>query len=158
MSSFKDYNNQDVVPTSEAMQKQIAFYHDKDIDMLKLGCFFTKPGRHLLMENYIYSRKEIRTVLEKFEKMLLVVHQSFLHAKQLLMKRLFESLQTYANLLLGLLPDNSIPTQCVNPCLPVIIRVGISIQKRVHSRLDKTTPAVLNTWSCPISNEQDQNV
>ena len=42
MSSFKDflrwYNNKDIVPTLEAMQKMIAFYHDKDIDMLKLGC------------------------------------------------------------------------------------------------------------------------
>ena len=42
MSSFKDflrrYNNKDVVPTLEAMQRMIAFHHDKDIDMLKLGC------------------------------------------------------------------------------------------------------------------------
>ena len=42
MSSFKDFlrrcNNKDVVPTLEAMQKMNAFYHDKDIDMLKLGC------------------------------------------------------------------------------------------------------------------------
>ena len=42
MSSFKDFlrwsNNKDVVPTLEAMQKLIAIYHDKDIDMLKLGC------------------------------------------------------------------------------------------------------------------------
>ena len=42
MSSFKDflrwYNKKDVVPTLEAMQKTIAFYHDKDTDMLKLDC------------------------------------------------------------------------------------------------------------------------
>ena len=42
MSSFKDvlrwYNYKDVVQTLEAMQKMIVFYHDKDIDMLKLGC------------------------------------------------------------------------------------------------------------------------
>ena len=42
MSSFRDflrwYKNKDVVPTLEAMQKMIAFYHDKDIHMLKLGC------------------------------------------------------------------------------------------------------------------------
>ena len=42
MSSFKDllrwYNNKDVVPTLEAMQKMIASYHDKDVVMLKLGC------------------------------------------------------------------------------------------------------------------------
>ena len=40
MSSFKDflrwYNNKDV--PMETMQKLIAFYHDKDIDMLKFGC------------------------------------------------------------------------------------------------------------------------
>ena len=42
MSSFKDslswYNKKDVVPTLEAMQKTIAFCHDKDTDTLKLGC------------------------------------------------------------------------------------------------------------------------
>ena len=42
MSSFKDflrcYDNKNVVPTLEAMQKMIVFYHDRDIDMLMLGC------------------------------------------------------------------------------------------------------------------------
>ena len=42
MRSFKEffrwYNNKDVVPTLEAMQKKIDFNHDKDIDMLKRGC------------------------------------------------------------------------------------------------------------------------
>ena len=42
MKSFKDflmwYNNKDVVPTLEAMRKMIEFYHQKEIDMLKLGC------------------------------------------------------------------------------------------------------------------------
>ena len=42
MQSFKDflrwYNNKDVVPTLDAMKKRIHFYHEKGIDMLKLGC------------------------------------------------------------------------------------------------------------------------
>ena len=42
MSTFRDfvkwYNNKDVVPTIEAMQKMMEFYHNKGIDMLKLGC------------------------------------------------------------------------------------------------------------------------
>ena len=42
MCIFKDflrwYNNKDVVPTLEAMQKMLFFYHKKGIDMLKLGC------------------------------------------------------------------------------------------------------------------------
>ena len=41
MEPFKDflmwYNNKDV-PTLEAMQKMIEFYHQKEINMLKLGC------------------------------------------------------------------------------------------------------------------------
>ena len=56
------------------------------------------------------------------------------------------------------MPANYIPTRCVNPCLPIFIRVGISIQKRVDSHLDKRRPAALKMWSCPISKEQDQNV
>ena len=74
------------------------------------------------------------------------------------MKLLFEKQQTYANLLLGLMLANYTPTRCVNPCRPVFIRVGISIQKRVDSYLDKTGPAALKKWSCLISNEQHQNV
>ena len=87
-----------------------------------------------------------------------MVHLSFLHAKQLLMKLLFESLQIYANPLLEMMPANYIPTRCVNPCPAVFIRVEISIQKRVDSHLDKARPSALKIWSCPISNEQDQNV
>ena len=38
MSSFKDflrwYSNEDVVPTIEAMQKTIVFYHYKDIELI----------------------------------------------------------------------------------------------------------------------------
>ena len=42
MQCFSDflkwYNNKDVVPTLDAMQKMIEFYHNKAMDMLKLGC------------------------------------------------------------------------------------------------------------------------
>ena len=71
------------------------------------------------------------------------------------MKLLFESLQTYATLLLALMPANYTPTRCVNPSLPVSIRVGISIQKPVDSHLDKTRAVALKIWSCTIFNEQE---
>ena len=42
LCTFKDflrwYNNKDVVSTLEAMQKMLAFYHKKGIDILKLAC------------------------------------------------------------------------------------------------------------------------
>ena len=57
---------------------------------------------------------------------MLMVHVSFLHVKQLLMELFFENQQTYATLLLGLMPAIYIPTRCVNLCLPVFLRVGTS--------------------------------
>ena len=42
LKSFKDfllwYNNKDAVPTLEATQKLIEFYHQKEIDIIKSGC------------------------------------------------------------------------------------------------------------------------
>ena len=97
--------------------------------MLKFGCTFPNLANICLHKStdakfYPFSEGD-KNLLQKFERMLLVVHLSFLHAKQLLMKLLFESLETYANLLLGLMAANYIPTRRVNPCLPVFIRVGI---------------------------------
>ena len=62
------------------------------------------------------------------------------------MKLLSESLQTYANLLLGLIPANYTPTRCANPCPLVFIRVGITFQKPVDSHLDKTRPVAWKIW------------
>ena len=130
--------------------------------MLELGCTLPNLPNICLHKStdakFSPFTERDKDLLEKLEKMLLVVHLSFLHAKQLLMKLLFESLQTSANPLLRLMSANYIPTPCANPCLRVFIHAGISIQKRVDSHLDKTRPAALRIWSCPISNEQDQNV
>ena len=56
MSSFKDflrwYNIRDVVPTLEARQKVLVFYHDKDFDMLKLGCTLPNQAKQLLTQIY----------------------------------------------------------------------------------------------------------
>ena len=99
------------------------------------------------MQNYILSQREIKTYWEKSEKTSLVDRLSFLHAKQLLMELFFEKLQTYANLLLGMMEANYNPARFVNPCPPVFIRAGMSIQKPVGSHLDKIRAIVLKIWS-----------
>ena len=76
MKSFKDflmwYNNKDVVPTLEAMQKMIDFYHQKEIDILKLGC--TLPNlanicRHKSTDSKFYpfteSGKDILEIIRE---------------------------------------------------------------------------------------------
>ena len=76
MSSFKDflrcYNNKDIVPTLEAMQKMIAFYHDKDIDMLKLSCTLPNLANiclHKFTDGKFYPFTEGDTdLVEKFRE------------------------------------------------------------------------------------------
>ena len=52
---LKWYNNKDVVPTLEAIQKMIEFYHNKGLDMLKLGC--TLPNlAHICLHKSIDSK------------------------------------------------------------------------------------------------------
>ena len=55
MNSFKDflrwYNNKDVVPTLEAMQKMI-FLPRQRYPYVKAWLYFTKPGHHLLTQIY----------------------------------------------------------------------------------------------------------
>ena len=56
---FKDfskwYNNKDVVPTPEAMQKMIQFYHNKGIDLLKLGCILRNLANICLYKSTNYK-------------------------------------------------------------------------------------------------------
>ena len=121
----------------------IPFYHDKDIDMLKLGCTFSHPATICVHKS---TDAKFRPFMEGDENFLEKIREHVfggpsivLTPKQLLMKLLFESLQTYANLLLELMPANYIPTRCVNPCRPVFLPVGISIQtSRFTPRQNKT--------------------
>ena len=99
MSSFEDflrwYNKKDVLPISETMQEMITFYHDKDIDTLNLGCTLPKLANTCLHRStdakfYKFTVKDKDILEKKLEKMLLVVHLSFLHENQLLMKLFFQ--------------------------------------------------------------------
>ena len=65
LSSFKVflrwYNNKDVFPTLEAIQIKIAFYHDENTDMLKLGCTLPNLANiylHKLTDASFYSSAE----------------------------------------------------------------------------------------------------
>ena len=53
---------------------------------------------------------------------------------------------------------NYTPTRGVNSYQTVFLRVGILIQRRVISRLDKTNSVALKTWSCSFLKKQDHIV
>ena len=70
---LKWYHNKDVVPTLEAMQKMIEFYHKKGIDMLKLGCTLRSLANICLHKstdskfyNFTESDKDLLEKLQEF--------------------------------------------------------------------------------------------
>ena len=73
---FKDclgwYNNKDVVPNLEALQKVISPYHDKDINNLNLGCTLPNLANicaHTTADAKLYAFKEgDRDLFEKIHQ------------------------------------------------------------------------------------------
>ena len=59
MTTFRDflqwYNDKDVVTSLDAMQKLIELYHDKGIDMLKLGCSLPHLAKIFLHKSTDYK-------------------------------------------------------------------------------------------------------
>ena len=55
MRTFKDfakyYNDKDVVPTLEAIQKKVEFYHKKKIDMMKIATTLPSLANRILHQS-----------------------------------------------------------------------------------------------------------
>ena len=66
------YNNNDVVPTFEAMQKMLAFYQNKEVDMLKLGCTHPNLANNCLHKssnaNFYPFTETDKDLLQKIRK------------------------------------------------------------------------------------------
>ena len=113
---------------------------------------------NLLIQNSIHSPKEIKTLWKKNREDV-VGGPSIVFTRKAVVDETF--IRKSANIcksIVGIDEANNIPTRCINPCLPVFIPIGISIQKRLDSHLDRTRAAALKIWSCPNSNEQDTKV
>ena len=163
MSSIKDflrwYNNKDVVPTLEAMQKMIAFYHDKDIGMLKCDCTLSNLANICLHKStganfYPFTERE-KDLLEKTREDV-VGGPSIVFTREAVVEETFiRSSTNICKSNVGIDVSQPYPYSITNPCPPVFERVGISIHKPVYSHLDKTRPVALKIRSWLIFNVQD---
>ena len=105
------------------------------------------------MQNSIHSRKEVKN------REYVVGDPSIFFTLEAVVDETF--IRTLTNLcksIVGIDASQRYPYSMCQPMPTGLLRVGISIQKRLDSYLDKTRPAALKKWSCLISNEQDQNV
>ena len=160
-TTFRDflqwYNNKNVAPTLEAMQKTVQFYHQRENYMLKLGCTFPNLANiclhKSLMKNSTHFAKMVRICAWKLERIWRVDHQLCLREKLLWMKLLSGIHQISANQSLELMPASSIPIQCQHD----YTLDGSLIPICKNSRLDITDLEALRTWWCLTTKKQDQN-
>ena len=105
MTTFQDFvrwhNNKDVVPTLEAMQKMMEFYHNKGIDMLKLGCTLPNLANICLHKStnskfypFVEADKDLH---DKIREDMTGVPLLCLLEKRLWIKPIFETQKTFAN-------------------------------------------------------------
>ena len=167
MQNFSDflkwYNNKDVVPTLEAMQKMIEFYHNKGIDMLKLGCTLpnlTNICLHKSTDSNFYPFTESdKDLLEKIREDMVGGSSVFTRkavVDENCANQVYANHQTCANQLLVSMVVSFIRTHCVNQCLLDCIRDRSTILKPRDSQLAKTNLAPLRIWFCRIFNEVNQ--
>ena len=167
MTVFKDflpwYNNKDVVPNLETMQKMIQFYHNKGIDMLKLGC--TPPNlaniclyRSTNNKFYPFCEND-KDLCEKIREgmtggpSIVFTRKAVVHTKPL-----SEIHQIFVSQSLELMRASFTPIQCVKKCQQDCIRDGNLTLICRNSRLDIIELATLRIWSCLSIMNQDQNV
>ena len=137
-SSIKDllrwYNNEIVVPTLEAVQKMIDFYHDKNIDILNLGCTLPNLANNCLNKYtdakfYPFTEGD-KDLLEKFREDVVAGSPIAFTRKAVVNETFIRKSTNLCKSFVGIDASQLYPTRCVKPCLPVFIRVEISIQKQ----------------------------
>ena len=105
-----------------------AFYNKEGTGRLKLAWLLPMSPklfvRSVPVQKCIRSHRATRTCWQKFKKARLVDSLYWLHVKLLLMRRLFASLQTFANPLLGLTLAISTFLLSVSPYLQDFIQDG----------------------------------
>ena len=167
MQNFSDflkwYNKKDVVPTLEAIQKMIEFYHNKRIDMLKLGCTLPSLANICLdksMDSKFYPFTESDKDLLEQTRENMVGGPSIVFTRKAVVdvytQLLYANHQTCANQLLVSMLVSFIPTQCVNQCQLDCIRDGSTILKLRYSQLAKTNLAPLRICFCNSFNKVNQ--
>ena len=109
IQSFKHfsrwYKNKDSVPTLEAIQKVVEFFHNKGIDMLKLGCTLPNLANICLHSStsakfYPFTENQKRFAL-KFGKMWLEGRQKCLQIKMLSTRHICNS-TNFCKLIVGI--------------------------------------------------------
>ena len=161
MQSFsgflKWYNNEDVVPTLEAMQILIEFYHNKGIDMLTLGCtlpnlanFCLDKSTDSLLYPYTESNKDL---LEKMREDMVGGPSIVFTRKAVVDETFIGKSSNLCESIVGIVPCQHYPYSMCQP-MPTGLYTR-KILKLTNSQLAKKL-ALLRIWFCHTFNNVDQ--
>ena len=156
MTVFKDflkwYNN-NIVPTLEAVEEMSQFYHNKRIDMLKLGSTFLKLANICLHNStnykfYPFCEKD-KDLCEKIREDM-TSGTSIMFIPKAVVDETFirNSSNIYVNQLLELMQASFTLSERVTRCQQYCIRDGSLTLTCKNSRLDLIELATLRIWSC----------
>ena len=156
------YNNKDVVPTLEAMQKMLAFHHKEGIDMLKLGCTLPNLANiclHKSTSAKIYPFTETDKDLLQTIREDMVGGPSIVSTRKAVVDEILSGIQEiFVNLLLALTQVRCILILCASPCQQVYTRDGNITQNLIDLNLNRTNLETLRTWLCHNSRDKDPTV
>ena len=150
MQDFSDflkwYNNKDVVPTLETMQKMIEFYHNKGIDMLKLGCTLHNLAKICLHKStvskfYTFTESD-KDLLEKIREDMVGGPSIVFTRKAVVDETFIRKSSNLCKSIVGIDASQLYPYSMCQP-MPTIIRNGSTILKPRDSQLAKTNLAPL---------------
>ena len=166
MCTFKDflrwYNNQNVVPTLESMQKMLAFYHKKGIDMLKLGCTHPNLANICLPKStsakfYPFTETD-KDLLQRIQKKMAGGTSIVFTRKAVVDETFIRNSGRICNLLLAFTQVSGYLILCASTCQQDYTRDGNITQNLIDLNLNRTNTETFRTWSCHISKDEDLTV
>ena len=164
MQCFSDflkwYNNKDVVPTLEAMQKMIEFYHNKGIDMLKLGCTPPNFANICLQKStdskiYLFTESD-KGLLEKIREDMVGGPSIVFTRKAVVDETFIRKSSNLCKSVVGIDASQLHPYSMCQPMPAGMYTRRSMIQNLRGSPLAKTHRAPLRKWFCHFFNKVDQ--
>ena len=159
---LKWYNNKDVVATLEAMQKMIEFYHNKWIDMLKLGCTLPNLANICLHKSTNYK---FYPLCESDKDLCVKIRQVMTGGPSIVFTRKAVVDKTYirnaSNVCKSIVEIDASQLYHFSMCqdMPTGLYTRCEFDTDMQNlKLDTGELAVLKIWSCLSIRKQDQNV
>ena len=158
---FALFNNKVVVPTLVAMQKMVQFFHQKEIDMLQLGCTLPNLANICLNisinEKFCTFCKSDKDLCEKIREVITGGPSIVFKQKAVVVKTFIRNSSNICKAIVEIHAIQLCPySMCQDMPTGLYTRWEMIPICKI-SRLDITDLAILRTWPCVFTKKQDEN-